>query len=686
MRRILLCACVFLTACPPRVDTTDKPKIEVKQVAAADADLAKARAMDRKEPKAKVEAYLLVRKTYPDSTAGQDALYEGGVIAFEQGDFVTARRMLSELVFENPLYAKADDARLKVGLAATELHAWRDAYQTLNPLIERLSGEDKRLAQEALKRAADGAQLHGDALKAALKAVDDAGGDEAAKKDALAKLEEVVESKATFLAIAEAWQNMGPSHPAWSLLTFKLARIYYHLRNWEKLEESLKSLLKEAPGSPYEADAKAMLDRAGKRSSVNPMKIGAVLPMTGKLKPLGEAVMRGVKLALKTSEIELVVRDSMGDVNLAGKAVEELAFDEQVIAVLGPLLPDDSRRAALVAEELQVPIMTMTRAEGITNIGPHVFRNMITNRQQADTLVDYATRTLGYKTFAVLYPNIPFGVEMTNEFWESVEKRGAAVMGAESYSYDQTRYTDEARKLVGRYYMGDRHEYNEALRELREDKTLDAFHKRKRLEKLESTLEPVVDFEALLIPDSWEKVGLVAPALAVEDIITNACDPKDLEKIKKTTGKKDLKTVTLLGPSTWSSPKGRSGSPELVERGGKFVACSIYVDGFYEGSNRKATKSFVSGFHKEYGADTRITLLDAIGYDTAAMLRLVVEKGKPKDRNAFTSLLGGLKGYEGATGTLAVGDNREAQRELYILTIDSRGNVKEVQNKPRPEG
>lgn len=686
MRCLALCLCVLFAACPKApTGGSDRPKVEVKPVAAADAELARARAADKKEPKKVIEAYLAVRKAYPESTAGQDALYEGGVYAFEQGDFVTARKMLSELIFENPLYAKADDARLKVGLAAAELHAWRDAYQTLAPLVDRLAGEDKKLAQEALQRAAAGAQLHGDALKQALKAIDDAGS-ESEKKAALANLEEVVEGKTTFLAIAEAWHNMSTSHPAWPLLTFKLARIYYHLRAWEKLEESLRALLKEAPGSPWEADAKAMLERASRRASVNPKKIGAVLPMTGKLKPLGEAVMRGVQLALKTSDIELVVKDSMGDVNLAGKAVEELAFDEQVIAVLGPLLADDSRRAALVAEELQVPIVTMTRMEGITDIGPHVFRNMITNRQQADTLVDYATRTLGYKTFAVLYPNIPFGVEMTNEFWEAVERSGGAMTGAESYSHDQTKYTDEAQKLVGRYYLEDRADFREGMAEIREDKDLDAFHKRKRVEKLKGNLEPIVDFEALLVPDAWEKVSLVAPALAVEDIITNACDPRDLEKIKKTTGKKDLKTVTLLGPSTWSSPKGRSGVPELVERGGKFVACSIYVDAFYEGSSRKPTRAFVSAFHKEYGADTRITLLDAVGYDTAAMLRLVVEKAAPKTRRDFTAYLGGLKGYEGATGTLSVGDTREAQRDLFILTIDSKGNVKEVTPKPRTEG
>ena len=99
---------------------------------------------------------------------------------------------------------------------------------------------------------------------------------------------------------------------------------------------------------------------------------------------------------------------------------------------------------------------------------------------------------------------------------------------------------------------------------------------------MKAALDPVIDFEAMLIPDSWQQVSLVAPALAVEDIITNACDKKDLERIQKTTGKDKLKTVTLLGPSTWSSPKGTSGDPQLIERGGKYVLCSVYVEAFYE--------------------------------------------------------------------------------------------------------
>jgi ABC-type branched-subunit amino acid transport system substrate-binding protein len=693
MRRIVTLSLFALTACPPKAQPQpgegERPRVEAKKDEKADqAFSAAATKADIEGKKKGIEAYLAVRRAYPESTAGQEALYRAGVLSFELGDWVTARKALNELLFENPLYEKADEARLKSALAALELKAYRDAYQMLVPLVDKLQGPDKQRAQEALERAAAGAQQFSEALKLMLKAVDDAKGEDE-RKAALDRLADTVESKTSFLALAEAWHELPTTHPAWPMVSFKLARVYYHLRDWVRLDETLRKLVAEAPGSEWAPEARALLERTSRRQDVKPKVVGAVLPMTGKYKALGEAVVRGAQLALKGSSVELVVKDSQGDVNLAGKMVEELAFESGAIAIIGPLLADDSRRAALVAEELQVPIVTMTRSEGVTQIGPHVFRNMVTNQQQAEALAEYATTELGFKTFGVLYPNIPFGVELANSFWDEIEKRGGSMRAAETYDHDQTTYTEQAQSLVGRRekYLLDRQDYIEKMREIRDNRDLDDFHKRKAYEKLKSNLPPIIDFEALLIPDAWQKVSLVAPALAVEDIITNGCDKKDIERIMKTTGKKDvkdLKPVVLLGPSTWSSPKTRDGdSYELVQRGGKFVLCSIYVDSFYEGSSRKATKVFVDQFHDAHGKDTQPTLLDAVGYDTAGMVRHVIEKNAPKTRDDFTQALSVLNNYDGATGQTRFDDQREAQKPLFLLTIDPKG-IKEIPLKARP--
>ena len=695
MRAVLpLLLAVTLLGCPPKrvgadtfggreVEEPEQPRFEAKADPEAQAALQDAiHLADQGRKEEAIEAYLAVRKTYPMSIAGQDALYRAGVLYFEEGDYTNARRVMSELLFENPLHEKANDARLKSGLAALELGAYRDAYQTLNSLAQRAQGVEQQQALAAAERAAAEGQLFGEALRIAVQRVEDATTPEA-KQAALDRVVELVEGKVPFVEVARVAEELSPAHPAWPVLTFKLARIYYHLRDWTRLNETLEVFLRNAPNHPYAIEAREMWTRAQRRGESRPRTVGVILPMSGKYKAVGDAVLRGIQLALQGSDVELVVKDSKGDVMEAGKAVEELVFEDGAIAIIGPLLAEDSQRAALVAEELQIPILTLTRQEGITQLGSWVFRNMLTNSAQAEALARYATETLGYKKFGVLYPNIPYGVELTNEFWDELEKRGGAVRAAESYDHDQTTYTEEAKKLVGRYYLEDRHDYLEGVRAIHASGQ-DSFRKRKAIEKLRSQLQPIVDFDALFIPDDWRRVGLVAPALAVEDIITNACDPRDLEKIRKTTGRPDLKTVTLLGANQWSSPKGRTGVPELVERGGKFVTCSVYVDGFFIDSTRPGTQRFVRKWRDAY-KDRDPGLLEATGYDAAGMIRRVVEQGQAQSRPAFREQLANVKDFEGATGTTSFDDRREAVKQLFLLTIDQKG-VKEIEPTAKISG
>jgi ABC-type branched-subunit amino acid transport system substrate-binding protein len=145
-----------------------------------------------------------------------------------------------------------------------------------------------------------------------------------------------------------------------------------------------------------------------------------------------------------------------------------------------------------------------------------------------------------------------------------------------------------------------------------------------------------------------------------------------------------LKTVTLFGTNQWSSPKGRSGLPELVERGGKFVTCSIYVDGFFIDSSRPATRRFVKAYRDAYGKDPG--LLEAIGYDSALMLRQIIEKQKPTSRAALRDALSRLKDFDGATGRTSFDDKREAQKPLFFLSIDNKGVSELPTDKPAPEG
>jgi hypothetical protein len=278
-------------------------------------------------------------------------------------------------------------------------------------------------------------------------------------------------------------------------------------------------------------------------------------------------------------------------------------------------------------------------------------------------------RVKGYKRFAVLYPSIPYGTEMANLFWDEVEANDGEIRGAETYEADQTTFAVPVKRLVGRQ-ADHREEYLARKREI-EANVKDPFRQRKMKEEALKKLEPIIDFDALFIPDYYRTIGLVAPALAVEDVITNACDKRDLERIAKTAGKGDasaVKTVQLLGGNGWNFP-------ELVERGGKFVQCAVFVDGFFAGSDRKETRTFVNEFRTATARDP--ALLEAVGYDTAKILRTVIERQKPSSRAALRDALLQVRDFPGATGPTTINAKREAEKPLFMLTIEG-GEIREL--------
>src|SRR5690606_35638895 len=162
------------------------------------------------------------------------------------------------------------------------------------------------------------------------------------------------------------------------LLTYKLARIYGHVGDYDRMQRTLDVFLRQAPDSEFAESARLMLTRMSRPERVEPQRVGVFLPLSGAYQAVGEAVLRGLRLSLEGSRVELVVKDTAGDAMQAARAVEALVLEEGAVAIIGGLLGDEARRAAVVAEGLGVPLLTLSRDEHITELGPYVFRNMMT--------------------------------------------------------------------------------------------------------------------------------------------------------------------------------------------------------------------------------------------------------------------------------------------------------------------
>ena len=413
---------------------------------------------------------------------------------------------------------------------------------------------------------------------------------------------------------------------------------------------------------------------------VRPKTVGVALPLSGRLQQVGEAALEGIRLGFEGSGVELLVRDTRGDPEQAARVVDELAGEFKVIAILGGIGGEEAIAVARRADAVGAPLLTFTKAEEVTSQGGYVFRNMVSARELGAAIGRFATCDLGLKSFAVLAPATDYGRDLTNAFEGAVGEAGGKVTMEQTYPPEQKTFTKEAQKLTGRVDPESRPDFVAEKKELFE-KESDPFRRRKALEKLQRSLPPVIDFEAVFLPDGWETVSLLAPAIAAEDLVTYACNEAEMERTRKALGRSKLVTATLLGWSGWSSPPGAGGTPKLLERAGRSLECAIYADGFFAGSSRAATQEFVRKLRASSKAATP-SLLNAVGYDSARLFREVIERTAPVDSAGFRDALAKLVAFEGATGTLSFNSDRSVTRRLSFLQIQSSG-LKELPGQGR---
>ncbi len=456
-------------------------------------------------------------------------------------------------------------------------------------------------------------------------------------------------------------------------MAFKLAKMYLHVRDYEHANEMAQLVTSRFGTSEYGPRAQTLIDGLKARSKVNPKVIGAVLPLSGKFQQYGERAAKALDLVLGKAGFELVVKDSKGDPLVAGKAVEELVIKNNAIAIIGDMFSAPALAAAQKAEELGVPILSLSYADGIPEVGAYTYRAALTIEAQAKGLAKAAMDQQGMKRFALLYPRTPYGIAFTTAFWREVEAKGGEIRAAQAYDYDQTTFSEQASKLVGRYYRGARHDYYQAIQELRE-KGLTGPRLQSAIEKAEKSLPAITDFDAIVIPDGPQNLSLIAPALAYEDIVMEH-DPRRLERMRRATGERNLKSIVLMGGSTWNTPQ----MPEKCER---YCEQSLFVDGFYAASTDARVRDFVSAFREKTGAEP--VLSDAQAFDAGGVLVQLLGSGSVTDREALRRALDAFPGHPGVTGVLKFNAIGETERDPFVLTIQDA--TIQVWNPTKPQG
>lgn len=424
---------------------------------------------------------------------------------------------------------------------------------------------------------------------------------------------------------------------------YRIGLSFAEQRQLSRARSAFQDVVALAPGTEIAERAAGLITQIDARSRVSPRTVGAILPLSGRQQAVGYRALRGLQLGLgiysankKPSGFRLAIIDSEGNPDIARRAVERLVVEDNTIGIVGGLLSRTASAEASKAQEFGIPTVMLGQKAGLTETGNFIFRNALTSQMQAERLAAVSIETLGLKKFAILFPNDPYGTEFANFFWDAVRIRGGAVTAAQPYDPKETDFRGHVQRMVGNYYIEDRaDEYR-----LRYRQYLDKNPKRSIRQGTatpEEILPPIVDFDALFIPDSARAAGQIAPMLAYNDV----------------------DNVRLLGTNLWNNAS-------FVSRGQKFVENAIIVDGLYTGDRSFKSSEFVRAFKEVFGEEPG--MIEAQAYDSGLLLRQLIAGGATS-RIELQEKLTGVKGFPGAFGNLDMSTNRELQRPISVLTV-----------------
>lgn len=426
---------------------------------------------------------------------------------------------------------------------------------------------------------------------------------------------------------------------------FRMGIFSFEKSEFSKARAYLSRVNLTAPQTELSERASELLKQIDARETVNPRRIGVVVPLSGRASRFGYKALRGIQLGLgiygkNRSSYEIAVIDSGSNATQARRAVEKLVTEDHVVGIIGSLSSREATAISSKAQEFGVPSIALSQKAGLTDIGDYVFRNSLTSEMQVRQLVTEAMNVRGITRFAILHPDDAYGIEYANIFWDEVVRNGGEVRGVVSYKSGETDFNQPIRKLIGTFDVEARAwEYKLRLEEWKKNRPVSS-----RKENPEDILPPIVDFQALFIPDSARAMGQIAPMLAYHDV----------------------KDVLLLGTNLWNTNS-------LIERAGKFLKEPLFVDSIL--SNDPALTNSV--FYKEYlqtfgEAPEEIELQS---YDAALLLRQSLDKGSTS-RIDLQRSLASAKNISGGLGPLNMTESREVNRPLLMLTVQDNQIVR----------
>ncbi len=372
-------------------------------------------------------------------------------------------------------------------------------------------------------------------------------------------------------------------------------------------------------------------------------RIGLILPLTGRLAAQSAQILNGMRAAFTELGVDfdkyVLLRDSGNTAKEAEARFAELVLKHQVKMISGGLDRSEAEVLAQWSSSLGFPTILLSPNQDLAALSNATFVLYPNQKRLAETLVRAALEK-DKKRIAILRPTSGRADQLIAYFKEALTARGGKVTAEVNYTAGQFESMQNATKKL---FMIDVPERAEELKAAYLKAKQSAEEEHRPFNAKEVLLPPIVEFDALLLPDDFRSV-------------------RHFTKLFKF---HMVEKLTLIGNHEWRSIG-------LIDPPDDYLTGSFFAD--FVGSYQDLPSSLQIGKNASpwFIDPDLVTTVDyrLIGYRTAKVLTGILNKATPK-RKQVASHLASLAIQESKNSALlpVFDQGRMAKWPTYIFTV-----------------
>jgi branched-chain amino acid transport system substrate-binding protein len=189
-----------------------------------------------------------------------------------------------------------------------------------------------------------------------------------------------------------------------------------------------------------------------------PIKLGAILSLTGSAAQYGKWSQNGIELALSEvnqaggingRQLQIIYEDDGTDPASAVSAAQKLISIDHVSAIIGPLTSSSVLAAAPVAEANHTVLLSpCASSPKITGAGQYIFRNWPSDNFEGGAMAEFLANQLHAKTVVVAAMNNEYGLGLKGVFIHRATELGLKILDVLSFEQGATDLRAQAARIA----------------------------------------------------------------------------------------------------------------------------------------------------------------------------------------------------------------------------------------------